>query len=130
MLHPDRLKEQFEKAREAKEEMDRVVLDFNAQWDTFMSRVLYEALAQRMSVAQIAAACGVSERVIRAMLRDRGLNPNSSKRTLAGQAADALHANAALLGIEPREMNLMSPLAYLPMGEKMRKELEENDERA
>ena len=128
MLHPDRLKEQFEKAREAKEEMDLAVLDFNAQWNTFMSRLLYEALAQRMSVAQIAAASGVSERVIRSMLRDRGLNPSASKRTLAGQAADALHANAALLGIEPREMNLMSPLAYLPMGEKMRKELEENDE--
>lgn len=129
-MHPDRLKEQFEKVRDALDEWALAKDSFDAGIDTIMSRLIYEAMVQRMSVRQIAESAGMSEVTIRRLMRERGLNPKSSKKVLAQQAAEALHANAALMGIDPREMDLMSPLAYLPMGEKLRKELEENDEHA
>lgn len=118
----------FERIKAAQEEWDLALLRFQADVDTLVSRLLYEALIQRMSVEQISAASGIAPRRVREMIRHKGLKASTSKGILSRQAADALHENAALLGIEPHEFDLTSPLAYLPMGEQMRKELEKDDE--
>lgn len=122
------IQEHFKRVKDATSEVELALTRFQADVDTIVSRLLYEALIQRMSVEQISAASGIPPRTVRAMIREKGLKASTSKGVLSRQAADALHENAALLGIEPGEFDLMSPLAYLPMGEKMRKELEESDE--
>lgn len=94
--------------------------------DTVMSRLLHEAAANRMSPEQVARSLGSTPTRVRALMRRHGLNPKMGKNLLERTAAQALHENAALLGIEPREMDLLSPLAYLPMGEAMRERVSGN----
>jgi hypothetical protein len=53
-------------------------------------------------------------------MRRNKMSPSSGKTLLAKTAAEALATNSALLGIAPHEMDLTSPLAYLPMGTEMR----------
>lgn len=94
-----------------------------------LTRLLAEAVKNRMSVAQIAQASGLTPKRIRAEMRAIGLDPKKGKSVLSRGAADALHSNAELLGIEPSEMDLTSPLAYLPMGEELKKFLKTKKER-
>jgi hypothetical protein len=60
-------------------------------------------------------------------MRNSGLDPRQGKSLLAKTAAEHLQENAALMGIEPHEMDLMSPLAYLPMGQELRAILETSE---
>ena len=97
---------------------------FDANVETVMSRLIYEAVANMMSVEQIASASGLTPRQVRALMRSSGLNLRQGRKALAHSAAVALEENSALLGIDPLQMDLTSPLAYLPMGKELRTFLE------
>lgn len=113
----------LEGLREAREKWGRARTEFFSGYDYVLSRLIYEAARNYMGVAQIATALGVGQKTVRTKMRSLGLDPRAGKRTLNAGAAEALAENSALLGIEPHEMDLTSPLAYLPMGEQLRKEL-------
>ena len=89
---------------------------FRSEVEYVMDGLLYHAVANRMAVEDVARLSNQSRRQIRARMRRLGMDPNRSLRLLAKQAADALAENAAIMGISPRDMDLTSPLAYLPMG--------------
>lgn len=120
----------LEAVRDAKAAWDKARRQFDADVDYVMTRLLHEAAVNYMSAEQVAKASGLTVKKVRALMRGVGLNPRNSKRLLAAAAADALRDNAALLGIEPHEMDLMSPLAYLPMGSELRERLTETKEPA
>lgn len=109
--------------REAKSTWADRVTEFNSGVLAVMRRLLFEAAANRMSPEQVARASGYTPKRVRAMMRNVGLNPHEGKTLLSQKAAEALANNADLLGIEPREMDLMSPLAYLPMGKALRTQI-------
>jgi hypothetical protein len=114
---------ELEAVREAKHKWDTARRKFDSDVELIMARLLNEAAVNYMSVDQISKASGLTPVKVRALMRKHGLNPKHGKRNLAHTAAQALQENAALLGIEPHEMDLMSPLAYLPMGSDLRQEL-------
>lgn len=108
---------------EARREWSRAMRAFNADSERVLIRLLHEAAANYMSVEQVAKFSGLAPKRIRTLMRDNGLNPRDGKRVLAKHAAEALQSNAELLGIAPHQMDLMSPLAYLPAGSVLRQEL-------
>ncbi len=109
--------------RESKNRWARGITEFNSGVDAVMGRLLHEAAAKFMSAEDVAHTSGFTVKRIRQMMRDVGLNPRDGKTMLSQKAAEALATNAALMGIEPHEMDLTSPLAYLPMGDQMKREL-------
>lgn len=111
--------------REAREKWRKGHIDFRSAYDTVLSRLIYEAAANYMSAAQIALCLGTTPKAVRASMRILGLDPRAGKRALNAMASDAMQTNAALMGIDPKDMDLMSPLAYLPMGKDLRRQLED-----
>lgn len=114
----------LERIREARTKIAEANRDINTQAARSMRRLLFEAAMNRMSVDEVAKASGYTKVRIRAMMRKEGIDPRWSKTLLAAAAAEALAENAELLGIDPVDMDLMSPLAYLPAGERLRKSLD------
>lgn len=104
----------------AKRKWNTARLKFLSDVEAVMQRLFLEAAVNRMTAAEVGKAVGLSQPEVRRYMRKFGMNPKDGKTLLAKQAGDALTKNAALLGIEPSEMDLMSPLAYLPMGSQMR----------
>lgn len=90
------------------------VLD--AEAEKVLKRLIYEAIANRMSVNEVAVASGLTTQQVRARLKRYGM-ANMGKSLLSQTAADALRDNAAMLGVETHEIDLMSPLAYLSAGQ-------------
>lgn len=115
----------LEKMREAREAWGKGRTEFFAAYDILLRRYIYEGCANYMGANQIAGALGVSPRTIRTKMRSMGLDPKGGKRTLNATASEAMLENAALMGIEPSEMDLTSPLAYLPMGSQLRQQLQD-----
>jgi hypothetical protein len=76
-----------------------------------------------MSVEEVAKHSGIRVSEIRKKMRNAGLDPRNGKMLLVKQAAEALATNAALLGVHPSEVDLMSPLAYLPAGEELQRKI-------
>lgn len=111
------------KIKEAKQAWSLAQARFNSEVAAMMNLLLHEAAATFMSPEDVAKHSGFTVKRIRAMMRTAGLDPKSGKTLLSKKAATALATNADLLGIEPHEMDLMSPLAYLPMGDAMKREL-------
>lgn len=109
----------------ARKEWDLAKTRFDADVEYVMRRLLHEAARNYMSVDQVAGASGMTQKQVRKLMRDSGLNPKDSKRLLGQKAAEVLAENAELLGVDPHEMDLMSPLAYLPMGDELRSKLQE-----
>lgn len=107
----------------AKEQHALEETKFNSDIVAVMTRLLHEAAVNYMSAEEVAKHSGFTVKRVRALMRDVGLNPRDGKGMLNRLASEALSNNAALMGIEPYEMDLMSPLAYLPMGEQMKREL-------
>lgn len=97
---------------------------FQSDLDGVMARLLNEAARNYMSITEVAKAAGLTTARVRSEMRKVGLNPKNGRTLLAKTASEALSNNAALLGIEPHEMDLTSPLAYLPMGSQMKAFLE------
>jgi len=113
----------LEGVAEARKKWNTAKRDFDADLNKIMRTLLHEASANYMSPEEVARASGYKVAQVRSMMRLNGLNPRDGKRVLADSAAKALAENAELLGIPVHEMDLMSPLAYLPMGAQMRQEL-------
>lgn len=101
----------------------KAITNFNTDVDWVIKRLIHEATRNFMSVDQVAKETGLSERRVRAIMREMGLNPKHGRALLATKAAKALETNAELMGIEPKDMDLTSPLAYLPMGSKLKESL-------
>lgn len=102
--------------------------EFNSGVEFVMKRLLHEAALNFMSVEDVATASGFTPKRVRLMMRLHGLDPRSGKKLLSRKAAESLLENSALLGIEPHEMDLTSPLAYLPAGSLLRREFLETPE--
>lgn len=96
---------------------------FNSATDTLMFRLIHEAAKNFMSAEDIASASGWSTKKVKEHMRGMHLDPRDGAMLLSRKAAEALATNSALMGIEPSEMDLMSPLAYLPMGDAMKRDL-------
>lgn len=113
----------LEGVREAREKWVKASMKFKSDIDFVMGRLLREAAVNRMSVGEVSQMSGLTVKQVREAMRRNGLDPKTSKSLLAKQAAEALAENAALMGIEPHEMDLTSPLAYLPMGAQLKQQL-------
>lgn len=98
-------------------------VDLTIQTNRIMRRLIHEAIANRMSADDVARLSGYTVKRVRDIMRTYDLDPKSGKQLLSRKAAEALANNAELLGIEPSEMDLMSPLAYLPAGSELRKQM-------
>lgn len=116
----------LEAVRDARKQWGTAQAKFNADVELLFSRLLNEAAVNKMSVAAVGEAAGMTATKVRALMRKHGLNPKTGRNLLAAQAARALEENSALLGVEPHEFDLTSPLAYLPMGDSLRRFLETN----
>lgn len=97
--------------------------EFNNQVNLLLARLIREAAINRMSPEDVARAGHMTPKRVRALMRSAGLNPRYGKTLLSKQAAEALAGNAELLGVKPNEIDLMSPLAYLPAGDAVRREV-------
>lgn len=113
----------LERVQEARAAWGSANRDFQSAVDKIMGRLLHEAARNFMSVDEVVKASGMTRHRVRELMRKNNLNPRDGKRMLAKSAAKALNENAELLGINPFEMDLMSPLAYLPMGQELRQAL-------
>ena len=116
----------LERSATLRETWSKAIAEYRKQYLSIMARLIHEAAAQHMSVKQVAALAGIKPREMRALMKRVGLDPRMNRALLADIAAKALAENAELLGIDPREMDLTSPLAYLPMGEQLRIEIREH----
>lgn len=114
----------LEQVAAARKKWNQAERKFRSDLGSVMRRLILEAAHNRMSAEDVGRNSGYSAREIRRMMRDSGLDPKKGKTLLAKQSADALAENAALLGVDPHEMDLTSPLAYLPMGSELRRFLE------
>lgn len=101
---------------EARAELNRRVREFNDNSDRALKRLIHEAAANRMSAQEVGKHAGMSTAAVKTKMKKFDLNPSKGKSLLSKQAAETLASNAELLGIEPHEIDLMSPLAYLPAG--------------
>lgn len=101
------------------------IREFRSDMDKVAIRLIHEGLTHHMSAETIAQETGLTAKRVRAAMRVYGLEPKKGKAFLAHFASRALSENAALMGIQPEEMDLSSPLAYLPMGSVLRDRLEE-----
>lgn len=90
--------------------------EFGDRVDKAMKRLIHEAAAARMSHVEVAKKSGFTTAQIKARMKTMGLNPTTGRALLSKQAAAVLASNAEILGIQPHEIDLMSPLAYLPAG--------------
>ena len=97
--------------------------EFNEALTLTLHRLIHEATRNMMSINEVARAANLPTKRVRTIMREMGLNPNSPRSLLAEQSAKALAENAALLGVEPNQIDLTSPLAYLPMGSQMKQQL-------
>lgn len=123
-MHPFGVQLSLEAFAEERAKWKAAYREFSAGGEKVLRRLLLEALASQMSLEQVHQYSGLTRAEVRAAVRRAGLNPNASKRFLSHAAATALQENAELLGIDPAEMDLTSPLAYLPMGKDLRQRLE------
>lgn len=115
----------LEELRQSKRAWVRAKREFDRNYKDMMVRLIHQAAICYMSIDQVARFSGMTRRDIRRLMRENNLDPKASKTMLSKTAAKAVQENAALLGIKPRQMDLMSPLAYLPMGSEMRERLEQ-----
>lgn len=123
-MKPFEIQMTLERIRDARRAATEAHSDINAQARRSMRRLLIEAATNRMSVDEVAKYSGYPKARIREMMRNEGLDPKWSKTLLAAAAAEALAENAELLGIDPVDMDLTSPLAYLPAGDQLRRAVE------
>lgn len=89
---------------------------FNAEVERTMKRLIHEAAANRMSVQHVAKVSGYTTQQIKTRMKRMGLSQATGKTLLAKTASDAIHSNAELLGVNPSDIDLLSPLAYLEGG--------------
>jgi hypothetical protein len=115
----------LEGVADARHQWSAAQREFQADIDKVLDRLIHEAAVNFMSPEEFARYSGLSTNQVRALMMRNGLNRSKGKTLLAKTAADALATNAELLGITPHEMDLTSPLAYLPMGKQLRQQLQD-----
>ena len=113
----------FASLRRARTKWNDAKRKFDTDADYIVKRLLLEAAVARMTDSQVAKAAGITRSKVRALMRKHGMDPRTSRTLLAKEAGEALAANAELMGIDVKDFDLTSPLAYLPMGREMRKTL-------
>lgn len=106
----------LEHIKQARKAYNDAAREFGERVDKAMKRLIHEAAAQRMSITEVGKLSGFTSAQVKARMKAMNLNPTTGKTLLSKQAADVLTSNAAIMGIEPSEIDLMSPLAYLPAG--------------
>lgn len=106
----------LEHVRDARAKFNEAAKQFGADVDEAMKRLIHESAAQMMSAQEVAKHSGFSTAQIKARMKALDLNPTKGKRLLSKHAAAVLASNAELMGVKPTEIDLMSPLAYLPAG--------------
>lgn len=97
-----------------------------AETSTVARRLFIEGAVNYMSPEEMAQASGYTPKAVRMYLREHGLDPRMKKPMLSKHAARVLADNAALLNLEPTDL-LLSPLAYLPAGDALRREVQEKN---
>lgn len=97
-----------------------------AETSTVARRLFIEGAVNYMSPEEMAQASGYTPKAVRMYLREHGLDPRMKKPMLSKHAARVLADNAALLNLEPADL-LLSPLAYLPAGDELRREVQEKN---
>lgn len=122
-MDKDSVTREMERVRQAEGKWKAAREEFQTGLDRVVNRLIHEATRHRMSVEQVSTLLGYTPVKVRKIMRANGLNPKAGRNLLSKQAGEALHSNAELLGVEPHKMNLLSPLAYLPMGQEMRQAL-------
>lgn len=113
----------LEHIKEQRQKWNEAARAFSDAVDTAMIRLIHEGAALRMSHTEVARKSGFTSHQIRARMKAMGLNPSGGKTLLSKQAASVLEHNAEILGIQPHEIDLMSPLAYLPAGPALKHEV-------
>lgn len=114
------------KVREARQQWGKAQTQYRETEEYVLIRLLHEAAINRMSVADVAEASGLTTKRVRTLAKTANLiSRGTTTHLLVKTAAAALHSNAEMLEIDPRDMDLTSPLAYLPMGERLKDELRE-----
>lgn len=124
MMDRQSVEEGLRKVAEARKEWALAQAKFNADIEDTLDVLLNEAAANRMSPEQIGRSLGKPPSRVRDLMRRHGLNPRDGKNVLAKQAAEALEHNAAVMGIDVTDIDLTSPLAYLPAGALLRVRVE------
>lgn len=102
--------------KDARKEWREAKRKFDQDSRKAMTRLVLEAARNRMSVEQIGKASGMTRREVRQYLRGWGVEPNEGINAASDAAADVLTLNAERLGVDPGQIDLMSPLVYLPLG--------------
>lgn len=113
----------LEKLRDQRREWYAAHAEFRKGHDTVLKVLLLHAAKNKMSVADIAHVLSISRGDVRKRMKALGLNQRDGIRLMAEHAAKALAENTELLGVDVHQI-MTSPLAYLPMGDQMRRELE------
>ena len=113
----------LEHIKDAKAKAVAANREFLNRVDKALTRLIYEGAAARMSAVQIAKLSGFSTAQIKARMKNLDLNPTNGKTLLSRHAAAVLEHNAEILGIRPADIDLMSPLAYLPAGNLLKAEV-------
>lgn len=117
----------LQQVHKARQEWGKSTAKFQAEVDRIMTRLVHEAAANHMSVEEVARAAGLTPKRVRTFMRAVGLDNRSGKTLLAQRANQYLVENANLLGIDPGDMDLTSPLAYLPAGDRLRQATVESE---
>lgn len=116
----------LEHIRAARDELNKKRREYDAIVNKHLPLLLLEAGQNRMSVREVSKHSGIPVRQIRARLKKLGVK-STDARLLPDASAKVLAANADLLNIDPADMDLMSPLAYLPAGQALRDLIKEED---
>lgn len=109
--------EALSRVAELRSDAQRRINEFSTAYNTAFGRLLHEAAFNWMTPEDVARLTGLPPRMVRAKMRQQGLNPKTPAAVLSKQAGAALAENARRLGVDPHDINLMSPLAYLPGGD-------------
>lgn len=96
----------------------------DAEVTTAMRRLVLEGATHYLSAEEMGDAAGYTAKAIRSMLRNEGVDPRLKKTMLSKHAAKTLSDNAALMSVEPGDL-LLSPLAYLPAGPGLVREVQD-----
>lgn len=115
----------LERLAEARKRWNEGRRDFDAGYEKVLLLLVHEGARAFMSDREMATVLGWTTGRMRAFMRKVGLSPAAGKRVLREEASKALRENAELMGIRPHEVDLSSPLAYLPMGNDLRKQLQD-----
>lgn len=115
-LTPAQIELTLRRTRDARTKWSAAQREFTRNYDNVLKRLLLEAASNRLSAEWVAERANITPKRARALLREAGADPRKAKTLLADAAAKALAHNAELLGIKPMDIDLLSPLAYLPGG--------------